>query len=88
MLNAGAGTGAVAPAPVTRVTRGKQAPGQTAQRQARIPVPSTEAAKPVLAKLSNHASVDCPRLIELSAKLNGVEVRCLLDSGATHSFVS
>ena len=37
--------------------------------------------------MSNLASKKCPSLLELSADVRGVKVRCMLDSGATHSFV-
>ena len=37
--------------------------------------------------MSNLASSECPNLLELKATCRGVEVSCMLDSGATHSFV-
>ena len=40
-----------------------------------------------MACMSNLASSECPNLLELKATCRGVEVSCMLDSGATHSFV-
>ena len=40
-----------------------------------------------MARMSNLASSECPNLLELKATCRGVEVSCMLDSGATHSFV-
>ena len=40
-----------------------------------------------MARMSNLASSECPNLLELKATCCGVEVSCMLDSGATHSFV-
>ena len=37
--------------------------------------------------MSNLASSECPNLLELKATCRGVEVSCMLDSGAAHSFV-
>ena len=39
------------------------------------------------ARMSNLASSECPNLLEIKATCHGVEVSCILDSGATHSFV-
>ena len=44
-------------------------------------------ASPVLACMSNLASSECHNLLELKATYCGVEVSCMLDSGAMHSFV-
>ena len=40
-----------------------------------------------MARMSNLASSECPNLLELKATCRGVEVSCMLDSGAMHSFV-
>ena len=40
-----------------------------------------------MACMSNLASSECPNLLELKATYRGVEVLCMLDSGATHGFV-
>ena len=40
-----------------------------------------------MAPMSNLALSECPNLLELKATCHGVEVSCMLDSGATHSFV-
>ena len=40
-----------------------------------------------MARMSNLALSECPNLLELKATYRGVEVSCMLDSGATHSFV-
>ena len=40
-----------------------------------------------MARMSNLASSECPNLLELKATCRRVEVLCMLDSGATHSFV-
>ena len=40
-----------------------------------------------MARMSNLASSECPNLLELKAICRGVEILCMLDSGAMHSFV-
>ena len=40
-----------------------------------------------MACMSNLASSEYPNLLELKATCRGVEVSCMLDSGAMHSFV-
>ena len=37
--------------------------------------------------MSDLTSPNCPNLLKLVAVSNGVSVNCMLDSGATHSFV-
>ena len=44
-------------------------------------------ASPVVAHLSDLTSPNCPNLLYLVAVSSGVLVNCMLDSGATHSFV-
>ena len=40
-----------------------------------------------MACMLNVALSDCPNLLKLQATYRGVEILCILDSGATHSFV-
>ena len=40
-----------------------------------------------MAHMSNLALSECPNLLELKAICRVVEVSCMLDSGAMHSFV-
>ena len=40
-----------------------------------------------MAHLSDLTLPNCPNLLQLVAMSNGVSVNCMLDSGATHSFV-
>ena len=42
---------------------------------------------PIVAHMSDLMSPNCPSLLLLVAVSNGVLVNCMLDSGATHSFV-
>ena len=42
---------------------------------------------PIVAHMLDLTSPNCPNLLQLVAVSNGVSVNCMLDSGATHSFV-